>query len=236
MNKLKPWRSIEIVDCGEVLIPIPENFLRIEPHAYLSLGAPYKKNSDPWLLREGVLQRLLLAQDVLKSNHAGFRLAIFDAWRPISVQKFMFEYSLDQGCIASGVDRYEPSHEERFNRVLQEVRQFWAEPSTNPDTPPPHSTGAAIDLTLSDLDGNLVNMGSSIDFVGEISHPNYFEHSNDPSSESFLFHQRRQCLSESMLKAGFVQHPFEWWHFSFGDQLWAWSQQKNNAIYASFQK
>ena len=25
-----------------------------------------------------------------------------------------------------------------------------------------------------------------------------------------------------MTKFGFAQHPNEWWHFSYGDQLWAW--------------
>ena len=34
-----------------------------------------------------------------------------------------------------------------------------------------------------------------------------------------------------MLKAGFVQHPNEWWHFSYGDQLWAWKNKTAFAIY-----
>jgi D-alanyl-D-alanine dipeptidase len=25
-----------------------------------------------------------------------------------------------------------------------------------------------------------------------------------------------------MTAAGFRRHPQEWWHFSLGDQLWAW--------------
>jgi len=34
-----------------------------------------------------------------------------------------------------------------------------------------------------------------------------------------------------MTKFGFTQHPNEWWHFSYGDQLWAWKNKKENAIY-----
>jgi len=34
-----------------------------------------------------------------------------------------------------------------------------------------------------------------------------------------------------MTKFGFAQHPNEWWHFSYGDQLWAWKNKKANAIY-----
>ena len=234
MSKLRPWSSIQIVDCGEALIPIPDDFLRIDPHPYVSLGAPYGELCDPWLLREGVIDRLLLAQDILKRNHSEFRFSIFDAWRPIPVQKFMFEYSLDQACISKGVERYEPSHRDRFNRVFEEVSQFWAEPSTNPETPPPHSTGAAIDLTLSDLNGNQLNMGSEIDFVGEMSRPNYFENVNTHSAQCISFHLKRKALSDAMINAGFVQHPLEWWHFSFGDQLWAWITQRNKAIYSSY--
>lgn len=32
--------------------------------------------------------------------------------------------------------------------------------------------------------------------------------------------------------AGFAQHPNEWWHYSFGDQLWAWRKGEAVAVYA----
>ncbi|MFM7652374.1 MAG: D-alanyl-D-alanine dipeptidase, partial [Vulcanococcus sp.] len=31
--------------------------------------------------------------------------------------------------------------------------------------------------------------------------------------------------------AGFEQHPNEWWHFSYGDQLWAWRAGQDVACY-----
>jgi D-alanyl-D-alanine dipeptidase len=31
--------------------------------------------------------------------------------------------------------------------------------------------------------------------------------------------------------AGFAQHPNEWWHFSHGDQLWAWRLGHPSAHY-----
>ena len=36
-----------------------------------------------------------------------------------------------------------------------------------------------------------------------------------------------------MKQAGFVQHPNEWWHFSYGDQLWSWLSKESNAIYGA---
>jgi D-alanyl-D-alanine dipeptidase len=37
-----------------------------------------------------------------------------------------------------------------------------------------------------------------------------------------LAHAHRQALLEAMASAGFTRHPEEWWHFSYGDQMWAW--------------
>jgi D-alanyl-D-alanine dipeptidase len=34
-----------------------------------------------------------------------------------------------------------------------------------------------------------------------------------------------------MHNSGFVGHPFEWWHFSIGDQLWAKLTGVNAAFY-----
>ena len=34
-----------------------------------------------------------------------------------------------------------------------------------------------------------------------------------------------------METAGFAQHPNEWWHFSLGDQLWAWRTGGQTARY-----
>jgi len=34
-----------------------------------------------------------------------------------------------------------------------------------------------------------------------------------------------------MASAGFARHPNEWWHFSVGDQLWAWINHAPAARY-----
>ena len=91
--KLKPWNNIKISECKEPLISIPKSIFRLTPHPYMSLGAPYLAGTDPWVLRRGVLKRLILAQQLLSEINPQLQLALFDAWRPISVQKFMFDYT-----------------------------------------------------------------------------------------------------------------------------------------------
>ena len=49
--------------------------------------------------------------------------------------------------------------------------------------------------------------------------------------DAIIFNNRRNLLKEIMILFGFVQHPNEWWHFSYGDQLWAWKNKKANALY-----
>ena len=113
--------------------------------------------------------------------------------------------------------------------ILKKVEKFWAYPSFDCRCPPPHSTGGALDVCLSDKEGNLVEMGSNVDQMDETSNPDFY--ANKKNEEAIIWDSRRNFLREIMTKFGFAQHPNEWWHFSYGDQLWAWKNKKENAIY-----
>ena len=231
--KLRPWNNIKINECNEPLVSIPESIFRLTPHPYMSLGAPYLTGVDPWVLRPSVLNRLIRAQQYLSDISPHLQLALFDAWRPISVQKFMFNYTIQETCKSKGIDINDLSVNGGVNDVIEEVGRFWAKPSSDPLTPPPHSTGAAIDLTLADMTGNPLDLGGEIDFIGAESSPDFYKEDNlgIPCSKHQVFHNRRSLLFSVMDQAGFVQHPNEWWHFSYGDQLWSWLTKKGNAIY-----
>ncbi len=216
---MRPWSSIPITDCGEPLLELPAALLRLEPHPYAALGAPYGGGASPFRLRRGVLQRLLAADAALGRQRPGWRLAIFDAWRPLAVQRFMVEQATAEECRRRGVERGRPSP--ALAAVVAEVGRFWAPPSDDPATPPPHSTGAAVDLCLADAAGRPLSLGSPIDAIGAVSEPDHFA-AADPGTEAGEWHRRRVLLRAVLAAAGFAQHPNEWWHFSWGDQLWAW--------------
>tara|TARA_B100000965_G_scaffold33761_1_gene24918 strand:- start:4696 stop:5451 length:756 start_codon:yes stop_codon:yes gene_type:complete len=233
--KIRPWNNIKINESHEPLISIPPSILRLTPHPYMSLGAPYLNGTDPWVLRESVLQRLIEAQRYLSRSNPHLKLALFDAWRPIAVQKFMFNYTIQETCKTRGIDINDHSVKETITEIIKEVGHFWANPTSNPSTPPPHSTGAAIDLTLADINGNPLDLGGEIDFIGAKSRPDFYEKDSIrmPYSKYKDFHVRRSLLLSVMEKAGFIQHPSEWWHFSYGDQLWSWFSNQGNAIYGA---
>lgn len=216
---MKPYHAIAIQDCGEPLVPIPlDQFAAVQPHPYQRLGAPYGQQS-PYYLRAGVLRALGLAQATLQQQRPDWNLQIFDAYRPVAVQRFMVEHTF-QTLLHR--DRLSPEAltPAQRDRLMAEVAQFWALPSEDPATPPPHSTGAALDVTLVDGQGQSVAMGSPIDEVSPRSFPDHFADRNDGQSQQY--HRHRQLLRQVMRAAGFRQHPQEWWHFSLGDQMWVW--------------
>ncbi|NMF82125.1 M15 family metallopeptidase [Nodosilinea sp. P-1105] len=220
---MKPYHTIPIFDCGEPLVPIPlEHFAVVRPHPYQRLGAPYGDKS-PYFLRQGVVAALLQAQQYLQAHHPGWRLQIFDAFRPIAVQRFMVEHTLADLARSHRLDPTALTAAQQ-EALMVEVLQFWAWPSDDPATPPPHSTGAAIDLTLVDSDGQPVAMGSAIDDVSPRSFPDHFQAYGEGPEQAY--HRHRQYLYQAMAAAGFCRHPKEWWHFSLGDQLWAWVQRQ----------
>ena len=224
---MRPWSLIPIAECGEPMQELPPALLRMEPHPYMALGAAYGASGTPFQLRLGVVQRLLDAQQQLVEHDPSLRLSIFDAWRPIAVQAFMVDHSIAELCLERGV---EVRSGDPFDQVVADVGRFWAAPSRDPMTPPPHSTGAAVDLTLSSSDGTPLAMGGEIDAIGTVSEPQHYAGRDD--SNARRWHQRRQLLAEVMEAAGFAQHPNEWWHYSFGDQLWAWRKGAAVAVYA----
>lgn len=216
---MKPYQHIPIEDCGEPLIAIPQaEFAVVNPPPYLALGAPYG-DSTPYALRTEVLTCLGQAQQALQTRHPGWRLQIFDAFRPLAVQQFMVDYTFAELVQAKQLqpDRLSP---DQHQEIRAEVLQFWAIPSANPATPPPHSTGAALDLTLVNEAGCPVDMGSPIDAISPRSFPDHFAGTADPDYQQV--HAHRALLNRVMVGAGFRRHPNEWWHFSLGDQLWAW--------------
>ncbi len=213
---MKPYQKIPIVECGEPLVPIPlEQFAVESPHPYQKVGAPYGETS-PYHLRQSVLTALIAAQSQLQQQHPGWRIQIFDAYRPVAVQQFMVDHTFNEVVRAEKLNPKTLSNDQQ-QAIWQEVYKIWAVPSLDPLTPPPHSTGAAVDITLVGATGQVIDMGSAIDELSPRSHPDYYADRSE-----LPYHAYRQLLRDVMHSAGFQRHPGEWWHFCLGDQMWAW--------------
>ncbi|MGD9966808.1 MAG: M15 family metallopeptidase [Hyphomonadaceae bacterium] len=177
-------------------------------------------------LRQGAAERLAAANARL--GEAGLELFVFDAWRPQAVQIYFY-------------DRWLPAELRRRKPHLSaeqlgaEVQNYWAAPSASADTPSPHATGGALDLTVRWRGGDPLWMGSLFDDASALSHTARFEGEISPDGFSFSDEEaraNRRLLYWLMTEAGFASNPSEWWHFSFGDQMWAKLRGEPAALYA----
>lgn len=87
-----------------------------------------------------------------------------------------------------------------------------------------HQTGGAVDLTICSMGGIPLDMGGA-----------YLEFSNRTETYSNSLTQQqyenRKLLNQLMAEEGFVNYPAEWWHFSYGDKMWAAYSNKKVAFY-----
>ena len=166
------------------------------------------------LLRKSVAARLKGADARLRRS--GLKLFVHDGYRPLAVQTYFHDV-----WMPARVREKQPGLTDA--ELLIEVEKYWAAPSRSETQPAPHSTGGATDLTLCFLgSGEPLHMGSIFDDVTAIAHTDYLETKSDLASYSEIeARQNRRLLYWVMREAGFANHPNEWWHFSWGDQLWA---------------
>ncbi|EKD29909.1 MAG: hypothetical protein ACD_78C00216G0003 [uncultured bacterium (gcode 4)] len=223
-------REIPIQECYEPLQGIPNDgrFILTKPHPYEILNAPYNGVS-PFQLREQVLLSLITASELLSKQHPGYKLRIFDAYRPLAVQDFMVHHTAQKFCKRVHRILFEEANQNIRQESLDHALCIFAKPDPSPDTPPPHSTGAAVDLTITNDWGIDILMGAKIDDI-ENAFPDVFKDSINPEEQ--VFHKNRVLLREIMEQAGFVQLQSEWWHFSQGDQTAVFIEANRSWVYS----
>lgn len=201
-------------------------------HYHARHNPPYHtaiRGSTPRLLaRRDVAQRLAAVNARLSPY--GLELWVFDAWRPIDVQNYFHDQWMPDYLHRSQPDLTGPA-------LQEEVTRYWAKGAPggriDPDSPPPHATGGAVDLTLRDTEsGAHLFMGSIFDDVTALSNTDAFEGTADAMSFSVLeARDNRRLLFWVMAQEGFANNPTEWWHFSYGDQMWARITGEPSALY-----
>ena len=203
---------------GEALAEVRELGIAGENFYWSARNPPYWRRIDgavPDLkLRQSAATRL--ARVNARLAEAGLELFVFDAWRPRAVQAYFHDV-----WMPAELKRRDPSL--TGAALTQEVERYWAAPSIDENSPAPHATGAAVDLTIRWIGGDQLWMGSIFDDATALAHRDRFESLND-ASLSFSDEEarvNRRLLHWIMSEEGFAGLPDEWWHFSWGDQLWA---------------
>ena len=118
----------------------------------------------------------LLRRAVKLAENLSLKLKIFDAFRPSEAQQVLWKHTPDPDFLV------------------------------NPNRGSPHSRGAAIDLTLVNLNGHALEMGTAFDAFTNHSHHGNTEISADAQ-------QNRALLIGIMTTAGWDFYRNEWWHY-----------------------
>jgi zinc D-Ala-D-Ala dipeptidase len=152
----------------------------------------------------------LLLQAALSAGRHGHGLLLWDGWRSSELQRTLYEEYREELQRSSGLTA---------EHLSELVGQFVTDPDRQ-SSPPAHSTGGAIDLTLCDPDtGKPRDLGGEFDELTERSHPGYYDHAIDVAGQQYA--TLRQELNDAVSEAGFVRLPTEWWHFEYGTALWS---------------
>ncbi|MDR2955753.1 MAG: M15 family metallopeptidase [Prevotella sp.] len=132
-------------------------------------------------------KKLVNAQKNLKKINPGYSLLVYDAVRPLSVQRKMY-------------------------KVVQNTK--YAPYVANPSRTGLHNYGMAVDLTICDKDGKPLDMGTPFDYFGAAAGINK---ETELVEKGILTNQQvknRQLLRKVMVDAGFITIRGEWWHFN----------------------
>ena len=130
----------------------------------------------------------------------GYRLKIFDAYRPQMAVTHFMNWALDPDDVRMKAYFYS-----ELDKDVLFPQGYIAEHSG-------HSRGSTVDLTLFDMTTEReVDMGGTFDYFGELSHPDY----TGITEEQYA---NRMLLREVMLKHGFKPLDEEWWHFTLADE------------------
>ena len=132
---------------------------------------------------------LIEAQKALKELHPSYSLIIYDAARPMSVQKKMWN-------VVKGTSKY----------------IYVSNPSRGGGL---HNYGLAVDISILDDKGTPLPMGTPVDHLGREAH---ITEEAVLVAQGKLTEQEREnrlLIRQVMKEAGFHPLPSEWWHFNF---------------------
>lgn len=130
----------------------------------------------------------------------GYRLKVFDAYRPVCAVKHFVLWGIEDQDIRMKPYFYpDLEKQELFNKG------YIAKQSS-------HSRGSTVDLTLLDMStGKELDMGSPFDLFSIASHPDY-------KGITQQQYENRMLLQRVMVRNGFEPIDCEWWHFTLKDE------------------
>ena len=162
------------------------------------------------LLTRQAADSLRAVSDDLKKQ--GYRLKIFDAYRPQCAVDHFMRWGADVNDTLMKPYFYPEVPRDKLFEL-----GYIAEKSG-------HTRGSTVDLTLFDMATEKeVDMGGTFDWFGRKSHPDFggnpktgkYKANGQITAEQF---HNRMILREAMMRHGFKPYDEEWWHFTLKNE------------------
>ena len=199
-GKAKEAPEANFDDFVEITEVIPDAILEIRYYStYNFVGTRIDGYRQPTALltREAADSLRAVSDDVLAQ---GYRLKIFDAYRPQCAVDHFVRWAAD---IPDTLMK--PYFYPDLDKSVLFEQEYIMEKSG-------HTRGSTVDLTLFDMATEKeVDLGGTFDWFGQESHPDY----TGITPEQFA---NRMILREAMLRHGFKPLASEWWHFTLADE------------------
>lgn len=184
----------------EIAEAVPDAILEIRYYStYNFVGERIDGYEEPVaLLTSEAASALREVSDDLAEQ--GFRLKIYDAYRPQSAVDHFKRWAAD----SEDVSMREYFYPDLDKSVL--FAQGYISSKSG------HSRGSTVDLTLFDMStGKELDMGGTFDYFGKRSHPGYTGLTEEQAAN-------RALLRDAMLAHGFKGINTEWWHFTLKNE------------------
>lgn len=205
----KTYFDIPVVENKELLVSIKSVISKNKLKVYFSKDKTGDKNKI-YVVRKGLIEPLLIV--INKLNEKGLTLRFEYAYRTLAGQKNMYMEFVKR------IEKERPDLDRETQLSIAGIYGAWNFATAA------HVGGAAVDITLVDMNGDDIDMGVR-----------YLESGPKTTTKSKqiskLAQKNRQLLCKIMETSGFANYPFEYWHFSMGDKVAAKIQGKKFAIY-----
>lgn len=207
---------------SDELLPEPEIIYEIETPINLSLidekdGIYFNsKYTSERRIRTYIYNLLKKAQ---KNLPEGYCFCLYEAYRPKSAQIILWN-----GVVAQKKQEF-PDLDINSEEFIKICNTYAANPYRQGSG---HQSGGAIDVTLVNLNGIEFDMGGKVRGFGN-------EAEFDAAEISESAKTNRLILRTALEKVGLINYPSEWWHYSFGDRLWAKLTGSKLAIFANIE-
>jgi D-alanyl-D-alanine dipeptidase len=166
--------------------------------------------ADDWRIRPDIKSRLHAAADALPDDLC---LMVYEAFRSRTRQQELW------APVHAGITAEHPDWTPQ--QIYHEAAR-WVSPPDGFGSG--HQAGAAVDVTLATADGEPLDMGTGMQEFTPLT-PTASIVSPDARGN-------RDLLVKTLKAQGLINYPDEWWHFCYGDRLWAEITGRTSAFFA----